>query len=264
MIKLIATDMDGTLLDDCGRVDDKVIDLIPQLDKIGIQFSAASGRTCLQLSKNFRNVKSDIIFIAHNGALIKYSRNGKVIYSSSIFNEDVRSTIELNFNINSEIFISGENLTYVKAPSRELMGVLKEYNADFIDLKSFSYIDEPVYKISYYIKDGINRNVIEYIEENLSPNLEFVPSADGLIDIMNKGISKGKAIEILQQKFNINRKNTMVFGDYYNDLTMFKAAHYSYAMKNAPEDVKKYANFETDSNNDNGVYRIISKCSLIG
>ena len=58
-------------------------------------------------------------------------------------------------------------------------------------------------------------------------------------------------------QFNIDKNNTMVFGDYYNDLTMFKAAHYSYAMKNAPEDVKEQANFIAESNNDNGVYKAI-------
>ncbi|MBZ9634963.1 HAD hydrolase family protein [Clostridium sp. FP1] len=50
----------------------------------------------------------------------------------------------------------------------------------------------------------------------------------------------------------------MVFGDYYNDLTMFKAAQHSYAMQNAPEDVKKHANFIAESNNDDGVYNVIA------
>ena len=60
------------------------------------------------------------------------------------------------------------------------------------------------------------------------------------------------------EKFEIDQKNTMVFGDYYNDLTMFKAAHYSYAMKNAPEDVKEHAKFIAESNNNDGVYNVIA------
>jgi hypothetical protein len=106
--------------------------------------------------------------------------------------------------------------------------------------------------------DGINSAIVEYLKKNLNDELEFVVSGDKWIDIMNKGISKGNAIKILQEKFNINKKGTMVFGDYYNDLTMFKAAQHSYAMMNAPEDVKTHADFVAESNNDDGVYNIIA------
>lgn len=71
------------------------------------------------------------------------------------------------------------------------------------------------------------------------------------------------ALIILEEKFGIDKGNTMVFGDYYNDLSMFKTAHFSYAMKNAPEDVKVKANFIADSNNANGVYNVIYKYERI-
>ena len=102
------------------------------------------------------------------------------------------------------------------------------------------------------MENGVNQAIVDYLEENLNDMLEFVVSGGKWIDIMNKGINKGKAIKILQEKFNIDEKNTMVFGDYYNDLTMFKAAHHSYAMGNAPEDVKKHAKFIAESNNKDG------------
>ena len=132
------------------------------------------------------------------------------------------------------------------------------FEVPVVILKSFSEIKNPIYKITYYMTDGVKPSIVDYIKKNLSDKLEFVVSGDKWIDIMNKGISKGNAINMIQEKFKINQKNTMVFGDYYNDLTMFKAAHYSYAMKNAPEDVKKHANFIAGSNNEDGVYNVIA------
>ena len=74
MIKLIATDMDGTLLNDNGNINEKIFDLIQSLNEKDIKFAAASGRFYSQLSKNFEKVNTDMIFIAHNGALVKYNK----------------------------------------------------------------------------------------------------------------------------------------------------------------------------------------------
>jgi Cof subfamily protein (haloacid dehalogenase superfamily) len=111
--------------------------------------------------------------------------------------------------------------------------------------------------MTYYIYNGVNPSILEYLNKNLNTNLECVVSGHNWIDIMNKGIDKGHAIKILQEKFKISPENTMAFGDYYNDISMFKVAYHSYAMGNAPEDVKKSANFITESNSKDGVYNVL-------
>ncbi|MBU3157272.1 Cof-type HAD-IIB family hydrolase [Clostridium estertheticum] len=258
MIKLIATDMDGTLLNDKGNIDEKIFDLIRDLKKKDIQFAAASGRFYSQLSINFKKVNTDMIFIAHNGALVKYNNKGKTIYSSNIAKEEIEHVINLNPKLGEEVFLAGENEAFVVNPSEVIFNELTAVDVPVVKLESFSKLKSPIYKITYYMADGVNLSIVNLLKEKLHEKLEFVVSGDKWIDIMNKGISKGSAIKILQEKFEIDQKNTMVFGDYYNDLAMFKAAHYSYAMKNAPEDVKKHANFIAESNNDHGVYNVIA------
>jgi len=258
LVKLIATDMDGTLLNDNGQINEKVFDLIQDFNNKDIKFAAASGRFYSQLSKNFEKVNTDMIFIAHNGALVKYNNKGMTLYANIIAREEIEHVINLKPEFGEELFLAAESEAYIVNPSEI---VLKEFSCcgvSVVILKSYSEIKKPIYKITYYMADGVNSSIVDYLKENLNGKLEFVVSGGKWIDIMNKGISKGNAIKILQEKFKIDKRNTMVFGDYYNDLTMFKAAHHSYAMGNAPEDVKKQANFITESNNDDGVYNVIA------
>jgi Cof subfamily protein (haloacid dehalogenase superfamily) len=258
MIKLIATDMDGTLINDNGNINEKIFHLIKVLNEKDIKFVAASGRFYSQLSKNFENVKTDMIFIAHNGALVKYNNKGKTLYSNHINKEEIDHVVNLNPQLGEELFLAGENEAYMVNSSEDMLNKFSSHQVPVVILKSFSKIKNPIYKISYYMPEGVNPQILEYLEKNLKDTLEFVVSGDKWIDIMNKGISKGAAIKILQEEFKIDKKNTMVFGDYYNDLTMFKTAHYSYAMENAPEDVKRHAKFIAKSNNDDGVYNVLA------
>ncbi|WMJ80470.1 HAD family hydrolase [Clostridium sp. MB40-C1] len=259
MIKLIATDMDGTLVSTKGTINEKIFSLIHTLNKKDIQFVAASGRFYSQLNNNFKKVKTDMLFIAHNGALIKYNNNGKILYSNSISKENLKDVLNLNCGMNELLFLAGENEAYVINPSNDLIDKFNFNEVPLVILNSFSEIESPIYKMSYYIADGVNPTILEYLKKNLNDNLEFVVSGHNWIDIMNKGINKGTAVKILQEKFKITSQNTMVFGDYYNDLPMFKVAHHSYAMKNAPEDVKKNAKFIAESNDNDGVYNVLYK-----
>ncbi|GAA0737813.1 HAD family hydrolase [Clostridium oceanicum] len=259
MVKLIATDMDGTLLNDKGTINENVFSLINKLKSNNIKFAAASGRFYCQLSRNFEKVKEDMIFIAHNGAFVKYNKGGKTLYSDEISKELLDHAVKLNPNLGEELFLSGESEAYIVSPTEHMLNTFSYFHVPAVILKSFSEIKAPIYKITYHMKDGVNNEILEFLKENLDHRLQFVQSGDNWIDIMKKSTSKGNAIKILQEKFKIEKENTMVFGDYYNDLSMFKMAHHSYAMGNAPEEVKGKANFIAKTNNEDGVYNVLNE-----
>ncbi|MBC7688706.1 MAG: HAD hydrolase family protein, partial [Aquabacterium sp.] len=79
------------------------------------------------------------------------------------------------------------------------------------------------------------------------------------LDLSHKLANKGRAINVLQQKFNISPNETMVFGDYLNDLEMMQQASFSYAMENAHEDIKNAARFITKSNEEDGVTIVLQE-----
>ncbi|AKA69710.1 HAD family hydrolase [Clostridium scatologenes] len=259
MIKLIASDMDGTLVNDEGKINEKVFGLINHLQEKNIRFAAASGRFYSQLSRNFKRIKTSMIFISHNGALVKYNNKGETLYSSCISPEDIEHVATLKRDFGEELFLGAAEDAYIVDPSEIILEEFKFVEVPWVIVKAFKEVKCPIYRMTYYIKNGVKQETVEYLKNNLNESLEFVVSGDKWIDIINKGTSKGKAIKILQEKFGIDENNTMVFGDYYNDLSMFKAAYYSYAMENAPEDVKEHANFIAENNNNNGVYNVINK-----
>lgn len=259
MIKLIASDLDGTLVNDEGKISDKIYDMILKLNKKGVKFAAASGRTYLQLKNNFKNVGDNMVFVAHNGALIKENRSKKPIYSNSISSENIKLILSLKPGLGEEMLLSADNEAFVVKPSHKLLKEFNEYGVPYVILSSYDEIEKPIYKVSYFVTSETRKKMMDFLKNKLNEDLDFVESGEKWVDIMNKGVSKGSAIKILQQIYGIDKENTMVFGDYYNDLTMFKNAAYSYAMDNAPEDVKKHAKFVADSNNNNGVYNVIRR-----
>lgn len=259
MIKLIASDLDGTLVNDEGKISDKIYDMISKLNKKGVKFAAASGRTYLQLKNNFENVADNMVFVAHNGALIKENRSKKPIYSNSISSENIKLILSLKPGLGEEMLLSADDEAFVVKPSHKLLKEFNEYGVPYVILSSYDEIKKPIYKVSYFVTSETRKKMMDFLKNKLDEDLDFVESGEKWVDIMNKGVSKGSAIKILQQIYGIDKENTMVFGDYYNDLTMFKNAAYSYAMGNAPEDVKKHAKFVADSNNNNGVYNVIRR-----
>lgn len=262
MIKLIASDMDGTLVNDKGIISEKMYTLINSLQDKNIKFAAASGRFYSQLCKNFDKVKANMIIIAHNGALVKYKNDGKTIFSSPLEGEDVKHIVNLKREFGEEILIATADNAFALNPKKEIYEAYKAWEIPITSCNSLQDIKEPVYRITYFNPEGVRNETVRFLEKNLRPGLGFVVSGSKWIDITNKETSKGNALKILQEKFKIKKKNTMVFGDYYNDLTMFQAADFSYAMENAPEDVKEKARFIAGNNNENGVYNVIHQWTM--
>jgi hydroxymethylpyrimidine pyrophosphatase-like HAD family hydrolase len=93
----------------------------------------------------------------------------------------------------------------------------------------------------------------------LEQNFKVKVSANHWVDISENIANKGYAIKHIQKLYNINESETMVFGDYNNDIEMLKLGHYSYAMDNAHPNVKTIANYLTKSNNEKGVEIVIKQ-----
>lgn len=259
MIKLIASDLDGTLVNDEGEINPKIFKIIKELKEKGIMFAACSGRLYSTLNTNFKDAESDMIFIGLNGAIIQYKDNGEVISKSIIKDELVKQAIDFSKTIDSEIYISDRDYAYIKNPSEDIKKRFTFGGVPIAPVDSLYKLDQEILKIGFFERNGIKQASLEKIKDFFKDKLEVVVAGDVWIDIMNMDVSKGAGIKSIQKRFGIKKEETMAFGDFYNDLTMFKRAHFSYAMENAPEDVKRQANFRAKSNNEDGVIQVISK-----
>lgn len=256
MIKLIVCDMDGTLLDDSGKLDESFFDVLNKLLELGIIFAVASGRQYQQLYSNFENYANHVAYIAENGSFV--IMDGNELYTSIIDKEDVRDIIEdINKLSHINAVLCGKNAAYFNTRDKSFLEETKKYYYNYKIVEDLNKANDDIFKISIYDLEGPENNSYKFLYPKWKDRLRLTISTPEWLDIYNYSANKGKAVKLLQQKFKIDEKETMVFGDYYNDVDMFDYAYYSYAMENAPDDVKKKARFIAKSNLDNGVIEIL-------
>lgn len=245
MIKLIAADLDGTLLQNGNKdISSDMIRLIRELKKMGILFAAASGRQYRNLLRLFAPVQEDIAYICENGTLVVYQ--GEILFRSYIEKEVGRKILSaIRDREGCEILLSGMNTSYLQ-PKEEAYEEHMKFTVknDVTVVKDILSVEEPYLKISVYERDGIEHSE-RYFKEQFGEALTVVTSGYAWLDMIPKGISKGSAMEVLQKHFKIKPEECMAFGDHYNDVEMLQNAGYGYAVENAQKEVYDMCRYHT-------------------
>lgn len=260
MIKLIATDIDGTLVNKKKELPPDFDEVIKALKEKGISFAVASGRSISALEVQFAPYLDDISLICDNGALIV--DRGQKLSCSVMPREKVVRIIDICEENGMVPLLCTSGMTYLADSDDGYKNeVMLYYNRRTI-LKDLRQFKDDVTKVAVYQKDGIENNGLEILDREFGSDLAVQLSGYYWVDIMNPGISKGRGIEILQQRLGANYENTMAFGDYLNDIEMLNSAYYSYAMENAHPAVHAAANFATGSCEDFAVTKEIKELVL--
>ena len=256
-IRMIVTDMDGTFLNSEHEVSPEFPEVYEELKKRNILFVPASGRQMLGITKYFGDLENEMAFIAENGGYVIY-RNQE-LFADKMEQEHIVEIIKSIRKIPGAMAVlSGKKKAYVETDEATFIKYISQFYTDneiVDDLTSKK--DDSVFKIAVYHPEGSELNVYPFVKDFEKYNLEVVVSGKYWLDIMNKNINKGNALEKLQNALDISPQQTMAFGDYMNDIEMLKNSKYSYAMKNAHPSVKEAASFEACSNDNFGVLKII-------
>lgn len=259
MIKLIASDLDGTLVDDKKSLDAELFPMLDDIIKDGVIFSAASGRHITSLSAIFKDYAEDMLFIAGNGAYVMYQN--RELYSSPMAPALVSSILSRLEDFPSlEPFLESKGFGYTMSPhSKQVMeSPFFNYKVRLVD--DLYSVQDDIIKISVVNKNGPISEIFDKLCPVFGDTCKLEVSGYANVDIVNNGVSKGAAIDIIQGKLGILPEETAVFGDNYNDVSMFSRAYYSFAMKNAEDGVKKHARFSTSvTNNEGGVVKEIKR-----
>ena len=261
MIKLIASDMDGTLLNGEGNLPKEFFHIFEELKEKNIIFAVASGRQYYNLVDNFQAIKNDILFIAENGTYVM--QQGKELYSSFLEPSIVKELIKEGRNTEgAEIVLCGKNAAYLENDKAEFIEEVKKYYARYEIVDNLLDVKDDILKFTLCDFKGAAENSHKIFLPLYKETLQIAVSGHLWLDLVNNDVNKGAAIKSIQEKLNISPEETMVFGDYFNDVEMLQSAYYSYAMENAPDGVKKHARFITKSNLDHGVLHTIKEMAL--
>lgn len=257
MIKLIATDMDGTLLDGNGKLPNNFIKILDELAQKDVKFVVASGRPYSSLKEIFKPRDKELHYICDNGAFIV--ENNTVCNVDIIDRDIVKEIVKASEKIeNSLMILCGINGIYqLPCSDKNIIEEISKYYLKRVVVEDLLKVEDDIFKISICDMNGSLKNSYEVLNPIFGEDLNVVVSGKVWVDIMNKGINKGMALEKIQKDLNISYEETMVFGDFYNDVEMLQKAHYSFVMENANDDMKQYGNFIAKSNHENGVIHAI-------
>lgn len=251
--------MDGTFLDS-NMSYDKVLfkKLFYRMKDKGIHFVVASGNQYYQIKSFFGEIQDEITYASENGALIFDKKEN--IFKISIPKNIVKDITDvLNENKNIKVCVCGVKNAYILKGQAETKKIMSLYFHKLVECENFNNIDDDIVKFSLVVPEEEKDKIEEELKEKIGHLIKPVTSGNIFIDLIIPEFNKGSAIERLCEKWNISLSECMAFGDSCNDLEMLNKVKYSYAMKNADNKVKEVAAYETLSNDENGVLKVIKE-----
>ena len=275
MIKLIASDMDGTLLNHNHKIPKENVKLINFAKNQGIEFVVATGRAYYEAlpALNEENINCDVI--SFNGGIV-YDKNGNIISITPMLPKDLYYTIEIlkSFDISYQLYT--KNTIYTTSIETDINAYIdlirsNGYEPDVEHLRAeaqqkldVGYITE-VENIELYLNEKENppikiiaisndisklENAAKLLSENTS--ISVTSSGANNIEIMHKNATKGEALKEIAKIYGINLENAVAIGDNLNDQAMIDIVGYSVAMKNGNTILKEQAKYVTEKTNSEG------------
>lgn len=261
--RLVVADMDGTLLDDDSSIPDEFWEVLDTLDRRGVIFAPASGRQADTLEQMFDRSGIAHPIIGENGAIVR--RSGEILAMSPIAPETVAWGIA-HFGQHSpdnrpdrNLVICGAHSAYIEAAGScpEFFEEARKYYVRLQVVEDFSLVDDAVLKLAVCDLSDIPDSL--RICQELEATHQVSHSGQIWLDVMRQGVNKGAALHALRESLGISYEETLVFGDYLNDLEMMSEGFGSFAMANAMPGILDAARFIAPTNSDKGVVTVLKK-----
>lgn len=268
-IRLIACDMDSTLLKDDKTISEKTLSMIREAKERKIRFTICSGRIPTMLEYYMKILELDTPAVTTNGAVIWDAQCGKPLDSSPMDKEETFAVME---------FCAAHHLDYCAltlgasffSPDSVRRKRFEQYNRiaaeggfHTMELKTFDrdhacVRNLDVYKMLIYeVHPGDTGTALTFLKTLKKTG--FTSSDPGLLDLSGRGVSKGYGLKRLAEILGIPQEEICAFGDYYNDISMLNYAGFPIAMKNGCDEIKSIASVITDSNEEDGVEKAVRR-----
>ena len=257
-IRLIASDMDATLLDEHSQLPPDFVPTVKALSGLGIHFAAASGRPLYTLEEMFPTLRREMILIGDNGGAIRW--NGEDLYTSEMPPEGWRALARKSRQAGDVAVLCGLKSAYVERQYQQYDAVMKQFYTRVEYVDDLTAVTAPADKFTIYLPRD---NAQEAFDTLYGPacGTEFSVAVAGKnwVDIMNLGVHKGAALAILGEKLGIPTSSMMAFGDTYNDAEMLETARYGFLMENGSLPLRQRVPFLAPPHWEQGVMQVLHK-----
>lgn len=263
--KLIAVDLDDSLLGDDLNISKRNKDALMEASKRGVVVTIATGRMYCSALPYIEQLKLDVPVITYQGGLIKNTLSQEVLYHCPIPLDIAMAVIEKSVSDGAYLQVYVDDKYY-----------MEEYN-EYSELYRLNigvagtavgpldkFLKKPPTKMLIIGEPSTILKMKEEYSKLFRDTLQVTISKPNYLELTNKDATKGKALEYLAKSLKIDREEIIAIGDSYNDIPMIKYAGLGVAMGNAHEDVKKWADYVTLTNNEDGVAEVVYKFILEG
>ena len=259
MIKLIASDLDGTLLQE-GTMDinPEIYDIIHKLKAKGIVFAAVSGREYDSIARVFAPVKDDIYFIAGNGGIISFQ--GEIIEKMAIPADVLKDVVEyVRSQEGASFMTAGSAQAYVERADQAFVKKLREgYKLHVNEVDDVLHAPETMTKVAMYNEKVDAAAGAEDAKKIFGDRIQIMASGDYWVDFVDIHSGKGNALQKLCARLGITKKEEVVaFGDNCNDVSMLTEAGKSYAVTTAREEAKQAAKYVLEKPGPDSVLNVL-------
>lgn len=266
--KMLVLDVDGTLLNDEKEISQRTLNTLRKVQQMGVKIMLASGRPTyglLPLAKTLELGNYNGYVLSYNGGQVINASNGEVVFERRINPEQIpyleKKAQKNGFTImtynGDEIVTNNPNDAHVIAEAQ--LNGMKINHQEFFSAS----IDYPPCKCML-VSDDEERLVglEEHWKRRLNGVLDVFRSEPFFLEVVGSGVDKANTLAVIMQKEGIKNDEIVVFGDGVADVTMLQLASLGIAMGNAPDSVKRCADYVTLSNNDDGVAVAVEKAFL--
>ncbi|KXT84299.1 sugar-phosphatase [Streptococcus panodentis] len=266
-VKLVAVDIDGTLLNNKREITPEVFSAIQDAKAAGVKIVIATGRPIAGVQKLLEELRlrePDNYVITFNGGLVQDTATGQELIKETLSYEDYLELEFLSRKLNVHMHAISKDGIYT---ANRNIGRYTVYEANLVHMPVFyrtpeEMADKEIVKVMYIDEPEILDAAIARLPQELYDSYTLVKSAPFYLEIVKKNVNKGAAVLHLAEKLGLTKDQTMAIGDEENDRAMLEAVGHPVVMENGRPELKKMAEYITKSNEESGVAHAIREWVL--
>lgn len=262
--KLVALDVDGTLLNDDHMMTERTMNTVMEASKQGIEIVLCTGRGPQNTIPFMEKMGLTGYVISHNGAATVEVETRNIIHQFEMDKKSLDPFMDycrdkgVHFDVNTAFEMYVDNVDALAGPVRHMY---ENFLMLPSNLPTWDELTEPVVKFTAF-GEVADLDAVFQEWSKWTPVFNMLRSGEYFVDLMHEQASKGNALKQLAAKRGVKPEEVLAIGNYYNDITMLTFAGMGIAMDNSPVEVKAAADAITASNNEDGVHEALVKYCL--
>ena len=273
-MKAIVLDIDGTLLTSEKKLSKLTKESLLKAKKQGVKVILASGRPTtgmLDLAEELELAKYDGYLVSYNGSKVIDVKTGEELFNQAMTVEEGKAFLEHMKQFDVTVMIDKDDYMY----TNDVFSCTLDYKGQPLNIVEYEsrggkyklcekddlaeFLDYPINKILTAGKPEYLKEVYQEMKAPFNNKLNCVFTADFYFEFTAQHIDKAKALDTVLSPLGIERKDVIAFGDGHNDVTMLAYAGMGVAMENAVSELKRVADFETNSNDEEGIANFLEE-----